>query len=115
MHLDVDPIELVEARPGAARSQPLEKLSHGDVVEAVRAIEYDTLHRQRLGQVFGRFCLAGSSGTFETRCKAKMHERVEHEENVAIVVFAVVVVVVVAAAAVVAVDVVVAAVAALHF
>ena len=46
-HLELDAVELVEAGPAAARRQTLEELAHGDVVETVRAVEYDALHGQR--------------------------------------------------------------------
>lgn len=59
-YLDVDPVELVEASPGAAGRQPLEELAHGDVVQAVGTVEHHALHRQRLGQVLGRLRLPGS-------------------------------------------------------
>ena len=61
-HFDVDPIELVEARPGAARRQPLEELAHGNVVQPVRAVEDHALHGERLGQVLGGLGLARAGG-----------------------------------------------------
>jgi predicted nuclease with RNAse H fold len=56
-YLDVNAIELVETSPRAARSETLEEFSHGNEVETIRAIEDYALHRQGLGQIFGRFLL----------------------------------------------------------
>eukprot|EP00968_Pinguiococcus_pyrenoidosus_P027389 scaffold7375_cov268-Pinguiococcus_pyrenoidosus.AAC.39 len=38
-HLDVDPVELVKAAPGAAAREALEKLGHGQIVKPIRAVE----------------------------------------------------------------------------
>ena len=42
-HFEVDTVELVETRPGTARREALEELAEGDVVQAVRAVEYHAL------------------------------------------------------------------------
>ena len=42
-HLQLDAVELVEARPGAGLRQPLEELAHGLVVETVGAVEHHAL------------------------------------------------------------------------
>ena len=57
-HLQVDAVELVEARPGTRGGEALEELAHGEVVQAVRAVEDHTLHGNGLGQVLGRLGLA---------------------------------------------------------
>eukprot|EP00959_Pyramimonas_sp_CCMP1952_P267506 5593186-Pyramimonas_sp.AAC.1 len=51
VHLEVDAVELIEARPRARGGQPLKELGHGEVVQAVRAVEHHALHRNRLGQI----------------------------------------------------------------
>ena len=48
-NLQVDAVELVEARPRAGRRQTFEELAHLDVVHRVRAVEHDALARERLG------------------------------------------------------------------
>ncbi len=42
-HLQVNPVELVKARPSSAGRQSLEELAQGNVVQSVRAVEYYTL------------------------------------------------------------------------
>ena len=37
------PVKLVKAGPGPGLREPLEELSHGMIVQAVRAVEHDTL------------------------------------------------------------------------
>ena len=59
-HLNVDAVELVEAGPRAAHGQALEKLAHHDVVHTLLAVEDDALLGHRLGQILGRFRLAGA-------------------------------------------------------
>ena len=44
-HLQLDAVELVEARPRARLRQTLEELAHRFVVETVRAVEHDALKR----------------------------------------------------------------------
>lgn len=46
-HLDIDTVKLIEAAPRAAASQALEKLGHSQVVQAVRAVEHNTLHKRK--------------------------------------------------------------------
>eukprot|EP00959_Pyramimonas_sp_CCMP1952_P119238 2492790-Pyramimonas_sp.AAC.2 len=57
-HLQFDAVELIEARPRAATRKPLEELAHGDVVQAVRAVEHHALDGDRLRQVLGGLRLA---------------------------------------------------------
>jgi hypothetical protein len=47
-HLDVDAVELVEAAPRPAPGEALEELGHGQIVQAIRAVEHHTLDRHRL-------------------------------------------------------------------
>ena len=61
-HLEVDAVELVEARPRARGGDALEKLGHREVVEAVGAVEDDALLGERLGEVLGRLGLARAGG-----------------------------------------------------
>ena len=46
-HLQLDAVEFVEARPRARLRQTLEELAHRFVVEAVRAVEHDTLTKEQ--------------------------------------------------------------------
>ena len=74
------PVELVEAGPRAARSQPLEELPHGLVVEAVGAVEDDALLGQRLRQILGRLSLSGTRGSFGRSAQVQLqrsHQRSE--------------------------------------
>lgn len=60
-HLQLDSVELIEATPSAAARETLEEFTHGLVVEAVGAVEHDTLPRQSLRQIL--YCLGlASSG-----------------------------------------------------
>eukprot|EP00964_Phaeocystis_antarctica_P055483 scaffold32640_cov63-Phaeocystis_antarctica.AAC.1 len=77
-HLEVDPVELVEARPRARRGEPLEELAHGDVIEAVGAVEDDALLGERLGEVLGRLGLARAGGALGRAAEHELdgaHER----------------------------------------
>jgi hypothetical protein len=56
-HLDVNTVELVEARPRASLGQTREEAAHHLVVQTVRAVEHDALHRQRLCQILYRLGL----------------------------------------------------------
>ena len=60
-HPEVDPVELVEASPGAGLSAAFEELAHRVVVEPVAAVEDDALLPARLGEVLARLRLAGAS------------------------------------------------------
>jgi hypothetical protein len=71
-HLQIDAVELVEARPGAAGRQALEELAQGNVVEAVRAVEHDTLLGHGFRQVFGGLGLACAGGTFRRATQVKV-------------------------------------------
>jgi len=42
-NLEFDPVELIKAGPGASLRETLEELSHGLVVQPVRAVEHHTL------------------------------------------------------------------------
>jgi len=42
-HLNVDPVELIKARPRTGTGEPLEELSHGHEVKLVGAVEHYTL------------------------------------------------------------------------
>eukprot|EP00959_Pyramimonas_sp_CCMP1952_P376509 7886336-Pyramimonas_sp.AAC.1 len=57
-HLDVDAVELVEARPRARLREPGEELAHELVVQVVPAVEHHALHPERLAQVLRRLRLA---------------------------------------------------------
>jgi hypothetical protein len=57
--------------------------AHSLVVKAVRAVEDYTLDCERLGQILGRFSLAGASRT--SRSAAKVHVDSAHERAVATV------------------------------
>ena len=61
-HLDVDPVELVEARPAARLRHAREELAHHLVVELVGAVEDDALDGDALGEVLGRLGLARACG-----------------------------------------------------
>ena len=62
-HLEVDAVELVEARPRAGRRQTLEKLCHREVIQPVGAVENHALHRDRLGEVLRGLRLARTRGS----------------------------------------------------
>jgi hypothetical protein len=77
-HLEVDAVELVEARPRARRGEPLEELGHREVVEAIRAVEDDALLGERLGEVLGRLGLARAGGALGRATEGELdgpHER----------------------------------------
>ena len=59
-HLDVDAVELVEARPRAALRQTGEELAHELVIQVIAAVEHHALHAQRLPEVFRGLRLAGA-------------------------------------------------------
>ena len=42
-HLEINAIELIEARPGAAAHDAFEKLAHGEEVKPVTAVEHDAV------------------------------------------------------------------------
>ena len=56
-HLQVDAVELVEAGPGPARRQPLEKLAQSNVVQSIGAVEHHTLERERESSVCVCVCV----------------------------------------------------------
>ena len=62
-HLNVDTVELVEARPGTAGRETLEELAHGQVVQTIGAVEHDALLRKRLGQVLDGLGLQNTTHT----------------------------------------------------
>ena len=80
-HLEVDAVELVKARPGAAGRQTLEELGHRQVVETVRAVHHDALSRHRLAEVLGGLGLAGSGRPLG--CAAEVELQRAHERAVA--------------------------------
>eukprot|EP00965_Chrysotila_dentata_P026049 863782-Pleurochrysis_carterae.AAC.1 len=80
-HLEIDTVELVEARPRARRRQPLEELGHRQVVEAVRAVHDHGLARHRLAQVLGRLGLARTSRTLRRAAQIQLQRT--HERTVA--------------------------------
>ena len=47
-------------------------LSHGNVVQAIRTVEDNTLHSNRLGQVFGRLRLPGASRALRGAVQVEM-------------------------------------------
>ena len=53
-HLNVNTVELIEARPGACTGQSLEELAHGHKVKLVGTVEHNTLDSHRLGKILGR-------------------------------------------------------------
>ena len=59
-HLDVDAVELVEARPRAALRQAGEELAHELVIQVIAAVEHHALHAQRLPEVLRGLRLAGA-------------------------------------------------------
>ena len=61
-HLDVDPVELVEARPASALDDTAEELAHHLVVELVRAVEDDALAADAFGEVLDALGLARARG-----------------------------------------------------
>lgn len=56
-HLDVDTVELVEARPRPLLREARKESPHDLVVEPVRAVEDDTVYGQGLRQILSRFRL----------------------------------------------------------
>ena len=62
-HLELDAVELVEARPRARRRQTFEKLPHRLIVQAVRAVEHDALNRDSLGEVLRGLRLTRTRGS----------------------------------------------------
>eukprot|EP00962_Isochrysis_galbana_P031293 scaffold10193_cov107-Isochrysis_galbana.AAC.3 len=82
-HLEVDPVELVEAGPRASGGKALKELAHREVVEAIGAVENDALFGERLGQVFGRLRLAGSGRTLGRAAQVELQRA--HERAVAAV------------------------------
>ena len=80
-HLEVDAVELVEARPRAAGRQAFEELGHREVIEAVGAVENHALHRERLGEIFGGLRLARTRGSRGGAAEVKMHRA--HQRHVA--------------------------------
>ena len=71
-HLDVDPVELVEARPAARLRHAREELAHHLVVELVGAVEDDALDGDALGEVLGRLGLARACGARGRRAELDM-------------------------------------------
>mmetsp|Transcript_2367 Transcript_2367/g.7837 ORF Transcript_2367/g.7837 Transcript_2367/m.7837 type:complete len:1218 (-) Transcript_2367:3636-7289(-) len=59
-HLDVDPVELVEAGPAASLCHAREELAHHLVVKLVGAVEDNALPADALGHVLDRLGLAGA-------------------------------------------------------
>ena len=49
-HLQLDAVELIKAGPSTGLGQPFEELPHGLVVQAIRAVEYNTLQRRSRGR-----------------------------------------------------------------
>jgi len=52
-HLNVDPVELIQACPRTGTGEPLEELSHGHEVKLVGAVEHYTLNGHRLSKILG--------------------------------------------------------------
>ena len=50
-HLDVDAVELIEARPSTALSETGEEFPHELVVEVIAAVEHHALHPERLSEI----------------------------------------------------------------
>lgn len=42
-HLNIYPVELIKARPGAALRKPAEKPPHSFIIQPIRAIKHDAL------------------------------------------------------------------------
>ena len=63
-HLQVNPVEFVEAGPRTTGGEPLEELAQCNVVQPIRAVEHHTLLGHRLSKIFDCFRLACPSGTF---------------------------------------------------
>jgi hypothetical protein len=59
-HLEVDAVELVEARPRPSLRQAGEELFHHLVVQAIRAVEHYTRHRERFREILDTLRLSGS-------------------------------------------------------
>jgi hypothetical protein len=80
-HLEVDAVELVEARPRARGGEALEELGHREEVEAVTAVEDDALLRQGLGEVLDGLGLAGARWALGRTAEVELDRR--HEGAVA--------------------------------
>jgi len=50
-HLNVDPVELIKAGPGARLGQASKELAHEAVVQPLSAVEHHTVHAQSFAQV----------------------------------------------------------------
>ena len=72
-HLEVDAVELVEARPRARRREALKKLSHREVIQTVGAVEDDALHGDRLGEILGGLRLSRARGTLRSAANVQVH------------------------------------------
>ena len=59
-HLEIDSVELIEARPGTARGKTLEELAQGNVIETIGAVEHNALLGDGFGQILGRLGFAGT-------------------------------------------------------
>ena len=70
-HLELDAVELVEAGPRAGRG--LEELGHGQVVQAVRAVEHHALDGHGLAQVLGRLRLARAGRALGRAAEVEVH------------------------------------------
>eukprot|EP00968_Pinguiococcus_pyrenoidosus_P021235 scaffold2724_cov260-Pinguiococcus_pyrenoidosus.AAC.22 len=69
-HLDVDPVELVQARPAAGLRQAPEELPHHFVVDLIAAVEHNAQDSHGLGEVLGTFRLARAGGS--SRCRPEL-------------------------------------------
>jgi hypothetical protein len=59
-HFKLDSVELIEARPGSARSKTLEKFTHLKVVKAIRAVEHNALSSEGLREILDSLGLSST-------------------------------------------------------
>ena len=59
-HLEVNSVELVEARPSSAGGETLEELPEGNVIQTIGTVEHNTLLSHSLGQILGGLRFTGS-------------------------------------------------------
>lgn len=78
-HLQLNTIELIQARPAAGLAHAAEELPHGFEVDAFRAVEDETLDLDGFGQVFDRLGLPSTCRARGVPPVVKL-ERVGHRQ-----------------------------------